>query len=201
MPYSWQTLSTLINRAITGYGFKIKPEANMAILSLNGQNCECAPGLKLVDKLGIKVSRSAGWIIGYAKFKTLDNDNYFMDWKPKEAMDKSFGHFCNSLIHLYADRKGMHVNIGAEERTLMGQEIFRELLGCLGDKGRHLCDEGYFVMRYKLEQAATPKPEVDRKLKYFATSGCMPPIIVTNQVMELLKRENDLLGLEKTTTR
>ena len=72
----WANFSGLINRTITGFGFKLTPEEKVQEQEIDGYTFKCAPGLKILDEDGLKVARQSGWIILSCQWRDYDNENY-----------------------------------------------------------------------------------------------------------------------------
>ena len=119
-------LPFLLSRTIIGitdYGVQV--DDNQETCTIDGKNVKCAPGLKLTDQAGIRVSRQAGWILSYNVIKKYLDENIFLDWVPEEAMEPQFAIFSNSLLKLHAKRKKLRINMAAEERIKVTEQGHR----------------------------------------------------------------------------
>ena len=66
--------STLINKTITGLGFRLESGPN-AFVEIEKRKVACAPGLRFTDDLGVSTSRRAGWLLSYVIVRK-NKDNY-----------------------------------------------------------------------------------------------------------------------------
>ena len=195
MPFD---LSGIIDRTITNFGFRLESEPT-AGLTIANKKVICSPGLKFSDDLGVNTSRRSGWLLSYKIVKHCMNnethgDNFFLDWKSRDAMMPLFSRLSNSLIKLYSERKKMKVHMTQTDRVKITSQIYYELLGTAQDKLHSLCQDGFLVMRYVHEVETSDSKVVKNKVQQFIDLGYLPPIIATPEVMEYLHR-TDLLNI------
>ena len=196
------SLTDLFSRTITGItGLQVNKDEQLETRELEGINFRCAPGLLFGDEAGVRSSRKSGWIFSYSVISKYLDDNFFIDWMSHEALEPCFAKFANSILRLHATRKDYKINMTAEDRKKVTQQIFDELLTIAGTENQKLCQEGFLTFRFKYEQPISSKSTVKRKLKKFAQGGIMPPLIASISAMEYLHREHDLLKDENVGDR
>lgn len=184
-----------ISSLLTGFRYDTITEG-FETANIAGKNVIIAPGIRMEDKMGYECARKSGWIMNYKTLQVLADSNYIWDLKIGDANDM-FLYFSTAVLRLYANRKNAKVNMEKEQRAKIVDQIFDQLLSNTELSKDTIAVTGYLVLRYHREQRTTPQSVVTEAIGKYVSMGVMPPVIITPQAVEHIKRTHDLLKLEK----
>ena len=172
-------------------------DSSASTVTINGQQAQACPGIRLEDKAGLRCARKSGWIISYDTLLPLVDNNYFWDIKTEDALEPIFSHFSTAILRLQAERnKNAKIKVTTEERNLIVGQIFDQLLGSSNINRRDVETTGYIVLRFKLELRTTRDKTVNDTIAAYLKRGAIPPVIVTPQAMEYLSRNHNLVEID-----
>ena len=173
-----------------------------------GASCIYAPGLAVLDEIGVRTARHSGWLMGINMLWEHFEGDFYLSIQKDDKLKDTLSHFSLGVINCNLKRTGQpsirYHQCKPEVRQAIGREIFSNILKnitgpeIIQQLSALLKIDGYVICDLKRNMTsardikATHNEAITYIKKVAGTTNIVIPILTTPMAMEALSRKINL---------